>query len=730
MGFPTVRGDVEWLLDNVLLQQEDVRFAEQNVATPLYLDAADVRDAVVGLQAFYTDHGFDESLYKSDRALVCALAASGWLGPFQMLPPHEAEFLGLLSKDFHLHAQEPWNELIERFLNDVGIAHEFDFTAETLKHLTQAQLAEFVRKQAGRAQDFFKALHSLNGNWTTRLVRWHRTHLLQISDQRAEYGDVIASGEFEALRQELTRHRPLKPHSNFADAAALCLLIQSVDRFNAGGSALPRFFPSALLRSVVEEVGLADRFTYKRSDGSSASVFCDRDYFVFRATYRPPPHVILPVDGAAELQKLRSELELIQCALNVPPEMLERRRASEKAHGRLLKETLRDLRAFQFLERVWLGSAAVFEAKQVAANLVEMATTLDASERFRNGLREALDTTKRALNKNATDYVRVKHLWEGLDGAARRLRRPGELVQPDTFKLYGLVRFAVDPLLEEPVRQTLAGLLSEQDAQVRAERAKVIEAFRAPVFEPRFEGAMISGGAVLWAAKAFELIVELLPRETALHSVPLSVLCAVAATETERNQETASDLVDLLEIQYKMAHSPRVAIALAYLAFHKWRWMARRQYIGPSALVMRAIEYARSAAETLEEGTEPMVYALNQFLYYSIESRLDGRDDDIDAAADRLAAMKKRNAAVWQYRYDDTLARYFLWLAEQQPDQVRREEMTLQAVAHGRMAMDSGGAHDEEVTELMTRASMELARLRRKRAPSGARSVGEGADSV
>lgn len=80
------------------------------------------------------------------------------------------------------------------------------------------------------------------------------------------------------------------------------------------------------------------------------------------------------------------------------------------------------------------------------------------------------------------------------------------------------------------------------------------------------------------------------------------------------------------------------------------------------SVIRDAIRYAREASDLLGRNDARRAYALNQYLFYLVEGGTDlQRDEMIEAAG--LLTEYMSNVQVWQYRFDDTLARYYHRLA-------------------------------------------------------------------
>lgn len=91
--------------------------------------------------------------------------------------------------------------------------------------------------------------------------------------------------------------------------------------------------------------------------------------------------------------------------------------------------------------------------------------------------------------------------------------------------------------------------------------------------------------------------------------------------------------------------------------------------------IFNAIKYAQQAYRQFNDETDlqKKVYALNQYIFYSVEGEDDKIFDEIKQTT-RILANFKANPLVWQFRYDDTLARYFhrLSIMAENPQEKRK----------------------------------------------------------
>jgi hypothetical protein len=154
-----------------------------------------------------------------------------------------------------------------------------------------------------------------------------------------------------------------------------------------------------------------------------------------------------------------------------------------------------------------------------------------------------------------------------------------------------------------------------------------------------------------------------------------------------------------------------LAVGLAYLNFHlrgllgfspAWRPQAESPpkespEVG-DRLLSEAISYTSQAYKTSREvDMQKHVYALNQYLYYLVEGAGDGESDRIKTLANQLGNFKNQ-PNLWQYRFDDTLARHFHRLAMSVKESKRKLELMDMAKRHIESA--SLGPYKDETVEI------------------------------
>jgi hypothetical protein len=272
----------------------------------------------------------------------------------------------------------------------------------------------------------------------------------------------------------------------------------------------------------------------------------------------------------------------------------------------------------------------------------------------------------------------------------------------------------------------LKAFLGGDEEEERDARISVITACYKGVENPAKEiDNLAVAAAVLWVAKMDRQLIELLERIDLLPHHSLRLVYAAATFRLNKRVKQGRNVLKQLQNEHEKTKNPvkrtDLAVGIAYLFFHLWlclgfsaSWRQHPETNGRFAdgegqrLINNAIRYAKEAYERL--GTRDMkkkVYALNQYLYYLVEGGGDDRRREMDWAARELSAYKPKRE-LWQYRFDDTLARYFHRLAVSAKDEEKWEELMKDAKRHIEEAwMDAHG--DEEVESYLSILGVEKA---------------------
>jgi hypothetical protein len=716
-----IKRELEWLARNLGLQVEDRSFRGEQIAVEIYFDTVDVRRMIQGVEAYSGEVGeLDVRGFEDERVLIEALATGGWLGGVSMLPAHQAELLLWLNRRIREGESGDVAPRAEEFLSLVGVTVTQDLRGEGRLVEDDEEWREVVRRQAGTAERFFKALQTIRGNWRHRLRQLKELNLLRFESYDYDYGEFVEMESFRRLMTVLGEKRQGKDLNNFTDAVAIMSLADHVRRYREGRSrVVPRFYDAhGFFADVCNAAGLNDMLTYTATDGGRSSVLTEAPYFRLRAAYSPG--VAVPRGGAgdgasrtttAALKRLRDEVGLLLASQEpLTPELIE-----EVSADGGLQDVIRELRQFAFLERIWLPTLA--RADLVAAwDALRESQEESARPGFHEAVKRAIEEVRSELGRNAREFREVANLWVDLQGVTERLRTGFAGVESASIDLLcevGLQRFGFPRSVNSSLRTLLGDMAFGAEDQQRASRGSAIQAWRGKV---RQRGGVEHGLGVvcgaLWVGEKWQQIVDLLDHSGNLGHWSLRAIRAAALLKYawRRRGDIERDIA-AIERHHDEMRGPRrraeVAMALGYLYFHMWlasggRPWWRGEGIGKRgseekrSWVLKAVGYADEAAKGLEAGSANAVYAANQYLYYLVEGAEANKQEEIVAAAARLAPFKQRRGrAVWQYRYDDTLARYFHRRAAEATTREGWAEGMKSARAHIESARRAGRGDDE-----------------------------------
>ena len=680
---------------NLDLQIEDIAFRKESVEVEMYYDTSDIHNAILGSRIFYPpfEDDFAKRKFDDKRTLVHSLIASGWLGKIRLLPPHQAEFLTRLKFYFGVDiATDPKGDA-RNFLRDIGLENVNPFIDAASEGFKKEKLLEFVKEQAGFAEKLFKAIQCLVP-WHRRLARWESQKILEFETLKPRYDELIQTEDFGRLKREFDRRRSSTPANNFADAVAAAILIQRVKDFNQGDrSSLPRFYvPTELFREVFADAGVTSHLTYMGPSGEESSVLCNSDYYIYKAAFIPRPERAADIDPRTlestedYLRDLSSKVTaVLDLQETLTPEALNE---IKDLAGRPLSEIIKDLQQFSFLENVWLNFEAPQEMDQALSELVEASRDFASSDAFQQGVAKAIKVTEAKLNESVEEFKWISSVWLRVERAAVELRsrvREGSSSSDEFFRDLGLFRYGFPESTHENIRDILQEIISGEEAE-KAARISVISASyrgrRNPVEEVE---RLIIASAIMLATRMYHELYLLLNKVKPLPHRSLKIVFTEALfrlrpKRRKDKRDRRLELIIELEEEYKktdqQSERADLAVGIGFLYFRQWRSLGGnatwRPHLDTQGYVSRntgerfinyAINYAYQAYNLFDEDQMmKKVYALNQYLYYMVESGNSQHLNAMDDAASELSKYRVESD-LWQFRFDDTLSRYFHLLA-------------------------------------------------------------------
>ena len=694
---------ISTFLDNLTLALHDLVLEDEKVQLDFYWDTSDIRDALLGPAAFYDKHVFDIERFRGDRALVQCLGSSGWFGTIKMLQPHQAELLKLINRDFGFGAVGPPLGGVNQFIKDVGLrgikgAGDFDDLAKA----PPEEIERLVQMQAGQAVTLFKVVQCVrHHDWQTRLITWMRKGTFTVDAEPYDYGSWIANDFFASAKSAFDRQRPEKSEANFADAVALCQLGQKVQDYNEGRvNTVPRFFAGRMYFEVIADPHLAELFKY-RYGNDKFPVFRGTEYYKLRATLRPPS---LQDDRYANNTRLLEDARSWIAQIRGQEPVLKNIRIA----GESLDSIIERLRNYSFLEQVWLPFAAKVDVSEAVREYVETARSFDGSPDFRQEVASQLRDALYELRDASEQYRTLSNLWTRLELSAGRIAEYNPTGE-HLYKNSGLLRFGFPLNSRQATSEILHNLVAKDKETQSAALREFVQQYQAPGKKSGVVAELAVLTGVLWALHMDRQIIDLLKPRHVQHP-SLKIVLAAACFRITKSGEQGEDqkgskLLEELREQYERAAIDRdridLAIGLGYL-YHLQLECFKRGTMRPSeqkaqSLIKEAVRFAKVARD-LETDEEKRIYALNQYLYYMTLNVDAFEPGDLSNAAVQLVSFMP-DCHLWQYQYDDTVARYFELMADRTESPSDRAIYLKMALYHLQKAAKDSHYDDDEVTD-------------------------------
>jgi hypothetical protein len=717
---------------NLDLQLEDIALENNGISIELYFDTSDIYETLQGLEAFYTPaEGFDLNKFKDKRALVHSLAASGWLGEYQLVPPHLGELIILLKSNRRLDIDIDPKRRARKFLKDIGITDNDEFKDVYFEGLSKEQFYNFIKRQAGRADSLFKACQCIVP-FHKRVEELPKQKILKLSAPKLQYDRLAQSEYLHGLCRQFNLRRPDTPQNNILDALVITFLIDMVSNYEAGASKIiPRFLvPSPLFQEVIDAAGVAPLLSYQSPTGTVSSVLRDSDYYIFKAYFRQQERFTAVEDERRDrvsreyLRVHEKVAAIVESGEALKDEALE----ELDFHGTPLIEVIKDFQMITFLEDVWLKYEAPEEMIHTLSDVAQAAQEMSHSATFQQRVKEAIEELQSKIGESVSEFKWISDVWTKLEKSAETLRLRADLDSfnsPNFFRGLGLFRYGFPQSTHQNIRNILQELLRGEMAEKDARLSVMNACYQGRKNPKKNVNSLVIGAAILRVAEMDNELYSLLNKTKPLPNFSLKILLAELLFKFNLKSERGAKLLNQLEKQYKdLPPTSRkrgdLAVGIAYLFVRLWRarggYATWRQHPDTylhnqdelrQLYIDKAVTYAQEAYGLLEDNPMKKVYALNQYLYYLVQGGSDDQQQERDEAAQNLSDYKM-NQEIWQYRFDDTLARYLFRLATAAKDKDKWTELMREAKWHADKARKKSHG-DPDVEELYTSLTIRIA---------------------
>ena len=749
--------ELKWFKRNLELQLEDIEFERRGKKIALYFDTADVQRAVLGLKAYYDPNNLLRvAFFTSDKTLVDCLIASGLLGPFQMVPPHLSEFSHKVENRFDIGPTLSWDQEAKKFLKDVGLIGQEDIA---LENLNDQEVSTLTAHEIDNAPLWFKAINCLLP-WHRRLNIWLHRNLLTLDSSPMHSRALVSSPDFPVLKKLFDDTRPGWSVNNFVDTLAISYLITLTTRLKQEESdVVPRFFiPSGehTFKSVLDKAKLHSKLSCPHPvTNQESSIFRDADYYKFKLTFRRDldglnrASALSPEEHEMDLRKL---YEIVTNSIEGTRGLSERE-TIQYAHnldyvyqGRSLSELIKDLQGVAFIsantfkmetDKEFLG---IIKQMKEVAEIVARQSGIHEDERVQENVMREFNRRNKDLDDSLKEFKWFSLMWEavhsrGTQTLTKRLQNFNETERQDYFREFGLLRYGFPREMHKRITRILSNLCSGSSDEILKGSADTLKAYvNGRKDQPGDEGHLIVATAILMAQRLEPQLLELLEtKEKSLTHFSLRVAFGellfrigerkTDASRVDKASQVLAQLREEFERKEEGVEKAYLAVGIAYLSYRAWSAyteLLKRSETDSEDLqnrakeeIQRATEYANYAYESLtDRDSSAKAYALNQYLFYALEGELQVPFEQLQVTADKLKQYKLRQHD-WQFRFDDTLARYYDKAANVAPNVKYQKQLLEMAVMYGEAAFDKSD-DDEEVKSFYLHVKDKLLNLSMK----------------
>jgi hypothetical protein len=284
----------------------------------------------------------------------------------------------------------------------------------------------------------------------------------------------------------------------------------------------------------------------------------------------------------------------------------------------------------------------------------------------------------RKLIHNTRQYVQVRKLTEKLAPAKAKLETqiPPAILNERPLDVLGLVRFSFPSRAQSELQRLLRQLGTKETRSDATQTKMTAMLFHALRFE---RGApdptrLAVNAALLWIAELYPELVERLGPHRHRH-YSLTAIYGAAAVEAKRlntASKAADELEEMLRTTKREDVRSAISVGLAYLYYHLalakgfrecWdesRMNSSLDGVAAQDVVEKAIQHARDAAGNTSLDPSLHVYAVNLAVMYGMALPVSDRNRLRQLT---VQLLQYKSHPVWQYRYEDTIARYFFLAA-------------------------------------------------------------------
>lgn len=661
-------------------------------------DADVVVRIILGFEQFQ-----DERKPSADprHLLVRSLLSSGYLGHVALLRPHALELHQALSRKESFRGSEArgaYRSRLKNFLENQGIAEIFrSIVTGTIERVGPDRIQYFLLQMQEIAHASFVSIELANGSWQQRLTRLHTKGILRFEGDSTELREVLSDPLIWRFKEMIEASRRLDKRlslSRLRDASALSILHELIQRFDLGKTAQQvRFFTEAeFLREAWERnPEMVQLLSYSgNEEGRGAKpdeLFIGRevDYFILRAAFEALrfPGVEITSAPAVSLEELRDVSEELEALAHRAHSEVEDYLNSRRLGARPLVEHLGDFSSLSFLGSIWLNYEPPSLIREMVDGLEEVwrfGQEDEIEEALQQRIRQGAEEIQEALR----DSIQVvDHWFETLDNVRDRVVKvfqKSELcceIPPNPERDLGIVRWGIElsPESETQFKNFVRPLIGQDDQELHRGCIDLTNAIL-DVGDDLEKCTVVC--VILWWLNGFRTLAKTVDRieaELGGRELPHGLGIMRAAAKLQFAPYELVEREKLIRDQVLRVESLpgpekyRYYVGLAYLYYRAWssethdkvEEVAAKDQSFLDGWIRESFSLAEKAENILPKDSLLWAFAVNHCAYVGAAAEIEPKKTDRYV---RLLGGFEKRYNLWNYRFADTLAYYYLLLAE------------------------------------------------------------------
>ncbi|UTA66967.1 hypothetical protein [Emticicia sp. 21SJ11W-3] len=670
--------------------------AESDYEHQFYFDAFDLIDIMQGFGAFYKNKillsDFENEKFESDQTLIQSLASGGFLGlNIKILPWHQSEFYHHLSDNFGMPNRLPnYREVFKKFLGDVYGQNNASLNSRITEFKNNIENHIFEEHSEEKRRTF-NVLRTINDfTWQERFYNLFEEKKIFVLEKE----DVYSSNPdfFDSILFAFNIKRPSKKQENFNDAQALNFIRERVMEFNEGKiKVIPIFYDSlGTITEALRDRNLLSLFEINLN-GITVSAIRSADYFLcYSLGYTINNKELEEVSNYQKIVRRQEEFSVFVDKVIDSRNKRFREKESEFINKELqnLENEISDFIRYDFFKNVVLPSFSNEDYQKVIENVTH---NLVDNQQYQKLLERKIEKVITQLEKSYKSLQGTFNLYNeittNIDLLVSKVAIPNSF---DVFKDFSLIRFFIPEEIHPVIRDMFnseKGCLSTDSKDRNRVAVGVLNLItRIRNNESINDNDIFKVLTAFWVLELYNNVKLLSIEKDFWNRFKFSQLMLAGAcwikskNSFEDVKNTLFTIIKLLKnminnkegVPYTLQEA-QICAALGYLNFHLWckktdnslcTIKRRIPECEPGNLNYEAIYYIEKAYNYFSERNEvdsvQKMYVTNIFLFYSTEAGGKEEFGKLNQVHAYLTQIVKTANAEWHYRYDDSIARFFI----------------------------------------------------------------------